>query len=52
MKKVLSLMLISTLSLSLVACNKNDKINIDEFKIDDSAINLLNVGKEVEITNE
>lgn len=30
----------------------NDKINIDEFKIDDSAINLLNVGKEAEITNE
>lgn len=29
-----------------------DKINIDEFRIDDSAINLLNVGKEVEITNE
>lgn len=29
-----------------------DKINIDEFRIDDSAINLLNVGKEVEIANE
>lgn len=34
MKKVLSLMLISTLSLSLVACNKNDKINIDETEVD------------------
>ena len=34
MKKVLSLMLISTLSLSLVACNKNDTINIDETEVD------------------
>lgn len=34
MKKVLSLILISTLSLSLVACNKNDKINIDETEVD------------------
>ena len=34
MKKVLSLMLISTLSLSLVACNKNYKINIDETEVD------------------